>query len=360
MENLFAAIKEDVGEKNYPFSAATIAGLEILYNMRTGKDISEPKERLKSLLEKHNFENLDICDPNLLEEICTVAGIESKDRFQRLKSINVTSDLKKNTYDLDIFTLGNFRIFIRGKEIPSNKLLSQKRVMDLLKLLIIYRKNGIHKDTIYETFWPKYSYKSARDNLNTIIYRLRNILGKSNNFLSTDVSTIGFLPNVVRTDVDSFTKFCTLGDKALKKDESGDAIEMFKEAIKLYKGDFLEGDLYSDFIGNERESLKRTYLGTLFKLAKLFLDTGDYLQALEIIQQFNRKEPLYEPATRLFMITSALIGNRSIIPRIFDDLDTQLRETYNIGPDRKTIDLKDRLIEGGKITKDIWSAETFI
>ncbi len=358
--SLLAAVREDVHEENYPYSAVSLQALEVLCTLREGKDVSESVDVFTAMLNKYQFRNLDICDPQILEEICTATGITGKTVFPRLKSINITSELKKNSYDLDIYTFGNFRIFIRGKEIPPGKLLSQKRVMDLLKLLIIYRKNGIHKDTIYETFWPKYSYKSARDNLNTIIYRLRNIFGKGNLFLSTDVSTIGFLPNVVRTDVDSFNTFSSLGDTALNAHESGNAIEMYKEAVSLYKGDFLEGDLYSDFIRDERESLKRMYLGILFKLAKLFLDTGDFLQALDVLQQFNHSEPLYEPATRLFMITSTLIGNRSIIPRIFDELGSQLRETYSIDPDKRTSALKEHLIGGDKITRDLWMEETFI
>ncbi len=358
--SLLAAVREDVNEKNYPYSAVTLKAMEVLCNLREGNDLSESVSTFNAMLTKYHYKNLDICDPGLLEEICTVTGSTVKKDFPRLKSINITSDLKKNRYELDIYTFGNFRIFIKGKEIPSGKLLSQKRVMDLLKLLIIYRKNGIHKDTIYETFWPKYSYKSARDNLNTIIYRLRNIFGKGNIFLSTDVSTIGFLPNIVRTDVDSFNKFSSLGDASRNAQETGNAIEMYKEAVSLYKGDFLEGDLYSDFIRDERESLKRMYLGILFKLAKLFLDTGDYLQALETLKRFNYREPLYEPATRLFMITSTLIGNRSIIPRIFDELSSQLRENYNIDPDKKTFALKKQLISGDKITRNLWMDETFI
>ena len=275
--SLLATVREDVNEENYPYSAVTLKAMEVLCNLREGEDLAESVGTFNTMLTKYHYRNLDICDPGLLEEICTVTGSTEKEEFPRLKSINITSDLKKNHYELDIYTFGNFRIFIKGKEIPSGKLLSQKRVMDLLKLLIIYRKNGIHKDTIYETFWPKYSYKSARDNLNTIIYRLRNI------FLSTDVSTIGFLPNIVRTDVDSFNKFSSLGDASRNVQETGNAIEMYKEAVSLYKGDFLEGDLYSNFIRDERESLKRMYLGMLFKLAKLFLDTGDYLQALETL-----------------------------------------------------------------------------
>lgn len=358
--SLLTIVREDINVSHYPYPGTSLLALEFICDLREGKDGSETAKKLRETVAHYRYQNLDICNPELLEEVCKEAKIPSKETFPRLKSVNIAAKLKNSSYAIDIYTFGKFRVFIQGKEIPPGKLLSQKRVTDLLKLLIIYRKNGINKDTIYETFWPKYSYKSARDNLNTIIYRLRNIFGKENIFLSTDVSTIGFLPDIVHTDIDSFTEFCSLGDKALSAKEIGNAIEMYKEAITLYKGDFLEGDLYSDFIRDERESLKRKYLGILFILAKLFLNAGDYLQALETLKLFRTKEPLYEPATRLLMLTSALMDNRSIIPRIFEELTNQLRESYDIDPDTKTLILKNRLIKGEKITSEQWMNETFI
>ncbi|RKX91787.1 MAG: hypothetical protein DRP59_07010 [Spirochaetes bacterium] len=358
--SLLSTVREDVSEKHYLYTSATLFALECICNFRENKSTTVPAKELKKIIKEYGYRNLDICNPQMLEEVCKTAGIKETSDFTRLKSVNLAAKLKNNTYSLDIHTFGSFGLFIHGNEIPSDKLLSQKRVMDLLKLLIIYRKTGIHKDTIYETFWPKYSYKSARDNLNTIIYRLRNIFGKENTFLSTEVSTIGFVPDTVHTDVDSFLSFNDLGEKAALAGETGNAIELFKEAIALYKGDFLEGDLYSDFIRDERESLKRTYLGILFTLSKLFLSTGDFLQAIDSLKKFNNKEPLYEPATRLYMIASSLIGSRSSVPRIFEELNHNLRTSYDISPDSRTVSLKNYLTEGKEITAALWEEETFI
>ena len=199
---------------------------------------------------------------------------------------------------------------------------------------------------IYEPFWPKYSSKSARDNLNTIIYRLRNILGKENDILLTDSNTIGFKAGTTITDVDRFLEFLNLADAAERQNELGTAAEMYNKGLEIYKGDFLESDIYSDFIRDEREHLKQKYRLSLFKLSKLYLNTGNYLQALETLKILINKDPLCEAGTRMLMITSALIGSRSNIPRIPDNLNRQLMEEYDVSADKKTVQLQEMLLAG--------------
>lgn len=72
------------------------------------------------------------------------------------------------------------------------------------------------------------------------------------------------------------------------------------------------------------------------------------------------KDPLSEAGTRLLMITSALIGSRSNIPRILDNLNRQLLDTYNISADKKTVQLREILLTGETPQPSIWKDETLI
>lgn len=99
----------------------------------------------------------------------------------------------------------------------------------------------------------------------SIIYRLRNILGKENDILLTDSNTIGFREGTTIIDVDQFLKFLNLGEAAERHNENGTAVEMYNRALGIYNGDFLDSDIYSDFIRDERENLKQKYLSTLLR-----------------------------------------------------------------------------------------------
>jgi LuxR family maltose regulon positive regulatory protein len=213
---------------------------------------------------------------------------------------------------------------------------------------------------LYQLFWPGYLEKSSRNNLNTIAYRLRKILGEGAEYIATDANTIALNPDICTIDADDFEALMSLGKLELKRENKQGALSAFLKAKEVYQGDFLENDLYYDDIRDERENLKNSYLQLLTRLVKTYLDGGKAHQALELTKEIISKDPLCEPAYRLLMITSTLIGNRSEIPRILERLNAKLLRFYNIEADPKTIALKNNLLGGGTPTPPMWQAEILI
>jgi two-component SAPR family response regulator len=216
------------------------------------------------------------------------------------------------------------------------------------------------KERVYELFWPRYSYKSARDNLNTIIYRLRKLMGDSQEYLITDVNTIHFNSSCTQIDLDTFLEFIEHAKKAEAQGNLNLAIKMYKEAVELYKGDFLEGDLYHDFIRDERENLKNKFRYILFRMTQLSLNSGDPMEGLKWAKRLVEADPLCEAGYRLLMICCALVGNRSEIPRLFEKLNKKLQTYYKITADNKTVLLKETLLSGRTPEEKLWNEETII
>lgn len=362
IEALVLRLDEEIIPDLYPYPAATYYALRALYHHRKDetREAAGMVEKSQKILRINNFSNLDICNPEVLFDISRLFDGEPSELFPRLKPLVATNQFREKQARLEIRTLGEFRIFTDGKEIPINRMISQKRVMDLLKLLIIFRKNGVVKEMVYEPFWPKYSLKNARDNLNTIFYRLRNILGKDNDFFIANSTTISFREDVLDTDVDRFLEFISLGEDSERRGEIGEAIDMFSHAVDTYGGDFLLGDLYSDFIRDERHLLQRKYVNTLFHLSKLYLSAGDYLQALNNLKALLEIDPVCEPAVRLLMIGSALVGSRNSIPQIFDELRVKLMDSFSLEPDEITLRLKDTLLSGKRAEASMWENEVVV
>ncbi len=315
--------------------------------------------KMEAVLRERGYENLDICEPRFLKRIAEVSGSDVFSHFPRLQgSEEAEEDTEGETAEMEIQTLGDFRVFIHGVEIPNSLLSSQKRVMDLFKLLVVNRKNGVMKERIYELFWPRYSYKSARDNLNTIIYRLRKILGDSVDILVTDANSIKFRERSFIVDVDRFLEQSRKGREAENAGDLTGALGCYSAAVHLYRGDFLESDLYYDFIRDERESLRNAFRLVLFRLTRLSLDAGEYLKSLEWGKRLVQLDPLCEPAFRLLMIASAFLGNRSELPRIYDRLNQKLMECYKVQADQKTLMLKERLLAGDIPEPSLWQQES--
>lgn len=349
-------------QSNHPYPAAVAWALTALcrekMNDRNGLD--EALSRMITIIREKEYRNLDIIDPELLNHLADLADDQVFSSFPRLTAKREKAARTERDFDLVIKTLGSFRFYIRGTEITTSLLSSQKRVMDLLKLLIVNRKTGVMKEKIYEIFWPRYSYKSARDNLNTIIYRLRKIFGADADFLATDVNMIYFKEGKLRTDLDDFREYF---DRARAAENQGNleaARSLYRMAEEIYEGDFLSGDLYLDFIRDQREELKNRYRQVLFNLVRITLSIGEYGNAIDWAKKLISLDTLCEPAYRLLMIASALSGNRSVIPQFYETLNRRLQEAYNLSADERTQALRDRLLYGPPIDSSFWEEERLI
>ena len=358
IENLLGQITKE----EFPYHYATAMAMLGYMKKITGEaEVSaEAFSAMEELIREKDYTNIDICSPELLKDIAEKSGSKVLSNFPRLKKNKKYEDLSAPGYGMEINTLGSFNVVVHGEEISAELLGGQKRVMDLLKLLIVYRKNGVMKERIYELFWPRYSYKSARDNLNTIIYRLRKLLNDKDEFLSTDINSLRFRENAVITDVDRFLDFIELGEDAEKENNNETAMSMYNSAVELYKGDFLESDLYHDFISEERENIKSRFRNLLFRMIILSFNSADFRAALELAKKLIDADPLCEPGYRMLMIASSAIGNRSEIPRIYSKLNKKLQAYYKVSADEKTTSLRDKLLSGSPPDETMWRHETII
>jgi DNA-binding SARP family transcriptional activator len=278
---------------------------------------------------------------------------------------------------LTLLTLGEFRVFVADEELPATALIRQKKVMDLLKLLIVHRKTGMVKEVLYDLFWPGYLPKSSRDNLNSIIYRLRRTLGEEHPYVLTDGATLNLNPELCRVDADRFLEALAKAERAYQRrrlseaagnirggrcaaSSHAEARELYYRAKSLYAGNFLQNDLYYDDIRDAREALLNLYLQLLFRLTLMSLEAGENYQALVLAKELVYKDPLCEPAYRLLMIASSLVGNRSDVPRVAERLGERLKRAYGIQPDPRTISLQKLLLEGGKVDENVWREEAMI
>ena len=353
---------QNISIEEYPYPVATAAALQGFIRHQSGSKAESKTffKTMEKIVMDFEYTNLDICSPELLTKIAKISESSVFEDFPRLKHDKQYEKIAKSQFEMEINTLGAFNVYVKGTEISADLLGGQKRVMDLLKLLIVYRKTGIMKERVYDLFWPRYSYKSARDNLNTIIYRLRKLLNSKDDFLYTDVNSIRFKENTVITDADRFLDFISMGSEAEKNGNREVSTRMYRSAIELYKGDFLDNDLYFDFIRDERENLRSKFRNLLFKMVLLSLNSADFREALEWSKRLIDADPLCEPAYRMLMIASAAVGNRSEIPRLFDKLDKKLQAYYKVTADEKTVKLKDKLLIGTALEESMWRDETII
>ncbi|MCF8067924.1 MAG: hypothetical protein K9L30_05010 [Desulfobacterales bacterium] len=364
---------KEAPESKFPLAVASAyAMMGILHDRK-----NEKKESVKyfSLMERVLIENevegLQITGNAILNEILDRSGskvaqnlIQQRSDFKPqprgIQSAPSGSETNFPDTHIRIYTFGTLHIKIDGQDIPEFDLNRQKMLSRLLKFLIVHRKSYVPKEIIYDTFWHNYPIKSARTNLHNLLFRLRNLLGTKHDFIASEGENIRLLMDSYRLDADMFENYYFQGKKLLRKDDNPAALQMFEAAADLYKGDFIDFDLYDDLINNERESLKKKFHFILHAAIKLYLDMGDYHKA----QQFSKKlilhDPCCEPAYRLLMIASVYSGNRNEIPRVYKQLRKKLNKELSINPDEVTNNLMEKLLQGGFPSKATWSDEQLL
>ncbi|MBN1837949.1 MAG: bacterial transcriptional activator domain-containing protein, partial [Spirochaetales bacterium] len=96
------------------------------------------------------------------------------------------------------------------------------------------------------------------------------------------------------------------------------------------------------------------------QLALMSFDGSEHFQALVLAKELIYRDPLCEPAYRLLMIASALVGTRSEVPRILERLNQKLAKAYGIEADPQTAGLARSLLGGAHPDPQMWQRETLI
>ncbi|MCF8069483.1 MAG: hypothetical protein K9L30_12940 [Desulfobacterales bacterium] len=370
---------KEAPESRFPYAVSTSYALMGMAYSGTGDNAAAANcfKHMDRILIEYDIEEMEVLNISLLEKIAQkshskivhnfVNHYQSRQQNPVVRprpwdnnSETATAPEARSGHAIEILTLGSLKVFINGKQIPGIKLERQKKLFHLFKLMIIYRDKGLPKEMAYNTFWEGYSPRSARDNLNMLVLRLRRLLGADINFISSETEYIRLIKGAYRLDVDEFEYCFNEGKHFYRKGAFSDAIKLFEEAAGIYKGDFLGIDLYDDNIIEERENLKRKLIQALFKMTRIHLNDGDYQKAYQCADKLLVSDPYCEPGYRLLLISAVLSGNRAELPRIYKKLCEQLQHGLAVEPEIRTKELIEKLIPGTMPSRRMWDSERLL
>jgi DNA-binding SARP family transcriptional activator len=102
--------------------------------------------------------------------------------------------------------------------------------------------------------------------------------------------------DAVWVDVDVFERLITEGRALQDRAQWSDALDRFVGAQRLYRGDYLEEEAFSDWCAEERERLHEVYLEVLARTAECHAELGQYA---EVVQTY-RKALVFDPCRESF------------------------------------------------------------
>ncbi len=350
LENYDVAMKislqliEELNDRLYPYTLATTYAFLGYMNHKSGDgEISKSWfDRMEKGIKDIGFTNLYIVSPELLSEIVQLSQKSCFENFYRI-------DLNKNNINaynnkLNVKTFGGFNCISNGTELDTLTILRQKKIRDLFFLLLTYRDIGVQKSVIYDLFWPHYNIESARDNLNTTLYRLRKIIDPDNKIIISDPDSLKLDQDNIITDVDLFLSSLKKAKAAEHEKNFSVSLKAYEKALLYYEGHFLNECDDLDRVILEREFLSTKQRQTIFNISKIYLKNRALEKAHENLTVLIKQSPLCEPAYRLLMICQALAGNRGEVLTIYKNIKTLLENELDLDVDKRTDELKESLL----------------
>lgn len=250
---------------------------------------------------------------------------------------------------LEIYFLGKFEVRVRWNMVER---WNSQKAKSLMKYLLGYSGgHPVPKEAIMENLWPTMEPRKANNNLKVTICALKQTLGSASGIndkfawvVFRDGSYAMNSEIELWTDVDEFEQHRQKARKLEMDGNLSEAIKDYEAAEALYKGDYLEDDLYEEWTWLRRETLKENYLTTCGKLADYSMQNADHEGCIFYCQKILMKDFCREDAYRRLMRCHSRLGQRNKAISWYRVCERIIKRELEVNPDPSTIALYHKLL----------------
>jgi PAS domain S-box-containing protein len=226
------------------------------------------------------------------------------------------------------------------------------KVRALFSLLALHRSQGMHRNDLIDTLWPNMDRKAKLHNLNTCVYNLRQSLepdlehGPDSTYIRNQGAR--YLLAGGRTNWLDVEKFETILAAARCEMEDCEKIRRYRQAIDLYRGEFLADlDVYLLNYWTERERYRQLYLEAMQGLGDQLVGRGREDEAANLYLKALSENPWHEATVQALMRVFINNGERSRALSIYHQFTEALNQKLEIQPTLQT----KRLAEKARLQK---------
>lgn len=234
---------------------------------------------------------------------------------------------------VSISLLGGLRLKFGGAELTDDINRSQK-LWSVLAYLLVHRSRVIPQAEFIEEFWPDDHSSNPANALKTLLYRIRSILepvfGSDQQPILSQWGAYFWNPNLpCSLDTDRFEALCL---QAGSESASDRRIAFYREAISLYRGDFLPklgGYLWVVPLQAHYNSL---YLTAVKNLANLLEIGGGFDEMAELCAYAIRLNRLDEQLHLLYIRALMRQGKTSAALAHYEETTDLLYRNLDVRP----------------------------
>lgn len=240
------------------------------------------------------------------------------------------------------------------------------KVRALLLLLALEPDRAHTRAALCALLWPDSPERGARASLSQALTRLRKALpaGVAETMLLADNDSVRINPAAgitLATDVHRFERALDAAEAHPHRTWKlcAHCAGLLRDAVALYRGDFLSGfslpdsDTFEEWAQARREQLRQRALAAHERLARRAEWCGDWPAAIAHARRQTELDPLNEAGHRELMRLLALAGQGAAAQHQYEALRQRLVDELGIAPDAATQRLQARLTAREELPRDV-------
>lgn len=227
--------------------------------------------------------------------------------------------------------LGTFNYRMDENIVYGGALKTGKKTLSFLQYLIINHDRYISTEELIGKFWPDKG-RAPENALRTMLYKVRSLLKEmfpeQDEVLMTAPGGYRWSPDVLlELDVEQFESCCL---KAAKK-SGEEALEPYRKAIALYKGDFLSAN-DSDWAVVSRQYYRTLYLEACRAVLPILREREEWLEIVGICEQAYKIDFTIEEFTAYQMRARIALGQTELALLLYDAFRAKLEQELELEP----------------------------
>jgi ATP/maltotriose-dependent transcriptional regulator MalT/DNA-binding SARP family transcriptional activator len=256
--------------------------------------------------------------------------------------------IERPNVDLIIRMLGPAEIY-RDPTEPLKDAWRLVKSLHILCYIAARRNHRAPKEQIIETFWSDADTETIAKNFHPTISHMRKALNtgqvvKKDFVLYREGAYLLNPQYQYRIDAEEFERLLGDAREARRNSDDEGAAQLLAEAIKLYRGDFLE-ELYYNWVEELQSYYRDLYFEALKELIAYHRGQGRHDQVLRYGQMLLARDPYQEDVHCALMEAHVALGNRAAAIDQFDGLRRMLRRELGVDPLPATIARYEALIK---------------
>jgi PAS domain S-box-containing protein len=249
---------------------------------------------------------------------------------------------------LQIFVLGRFGVAARGHRLAVENW-ERKQALTLLKYLVAHLGHPVHREVLTDYLWPDVDEAHGRERLKVTVYFLRCQLraaGLPDDVVQTAGKTYVLNNEVVWVDAEAFQRLVAEGSTLQREQRWDEALNLYEEAQHLYRGDYMEEDIYVDWCAAERERLREICLEVLAGMVDCHAENGHYAGAVQVCRTALVRDPCRESFHRALMEHLVHLGRADWALAQYHSCRRILARELGVEPMPETRRLHRQILEG--------------